>query len=128
MADSKEKTIALLSATTIDLTTAAATNLYTVPTGKRCILHCAVVVCGSAASTTAGITIGQSTDTDDFLTEQTLTNLAAQYDAVTCMPVPNATPVKTKSYAAGTIIQCEVATADDDGSEDATLYLFGFIY
>lgn len=128
MADLKETALALLSVTTLDVTSTGATTLYTVPTGKRCVLHAAVVVCGSAASTTAAISFGQSTALTDFLGNQTMTNLAAQYDAVTCMPIPNATPEQAKSYAASTILQVNVATADADGSEDATVYLYGFLY
>ena len=124
----KECSLSLLSETTLDVTSTGATTLYTVPTGKRCVLHCAVVVCGTAASTTAVITFGQVGALTDFLDSQTMTNLAAQYDAVTCMPIPNATPVKTKSYAAATVIQCNVGTADADGMTDGTVYLFGFIY
>ena len=128
MADLKECAISLLSETTLDVTSTGQTTLYTVPTGKRCVLHCAVVVCGSAASTTATLTFGQVGALTDFLNTQTMTNLAAQYDAVTCMPIPNATPVKTKSYAASTVIQVDVSTADADGMTDGTVYLFGFIY
>jgi hypothetical protein len=128
VADLKECAISLLSETTLDVTSTGQTTLYTVPTGKRCVLHCAVVVCGSAASTTATLTFGQVGALTDFLGTQTMTNLAAQYDAVTCIPVPNATPVKTKSYAASTVIQVDVSTADADGMTDGTVYLFGFIY
>lgn len=128
MADLKETSIALLSTTTVDFQSAAATTLFTVPTGKRCVLDHVKVICGTAASTTAGLTFGQSTALTDFLTEQTMTNLAAQYDCVICAPVPNATPVKTKSYAAAVIIQCDVATADPDGSDDAIVMLFGTLY
>ena len=124
----KECSLSLLSETTLDVTSTGQTTLYTVPTGKRCVVHCAVVVCGSAASTTATLTFGQVGTLTDFLDTQTMTNLAAQYDAVTCMPIPNATPVKTKSYAASTVIQVDVTTADADGSTDATIYLFGLIY
>jgi len=128
MADSKEKTIALLSSTTLNVQSATQTNLYTVPTGKRCVLDHAKVICGSAASTTAGLSFGQSTALTDFLTEQTMTKLEAQYDCVICAPIPNATPVKTKSYAAATIIQCDVVTADVDGSTDAIVLLYGTLY
>ncbi len=124
----KEKAITLLSTTTLSVQATGATTLYTVPTGKRCVLHSAKVICGTAASTTAVITFGQVGALTDFLGSQTMTNLAAQYDAVTCMPIPNATPVKTKSYAAATIIQCNVGTADTDGSDDATVMLFGTLY
>jgi len=128
VADLKEKSISLLSSTTLSVQSTGATTLYTVPTGKRCVLHHARVICGTAASTTAIITFGQVGALTDFLGSQTMTNLAAQYDSVICSPVPNATPVKTKSYAAATIIQVNVGTADADGSTDATVMLFGTIY
>ena len=127
--DAKEIGDSLLSTTTVSFQSAVATTLYTVPTGKRCVLSFARVICGSAASTTAIITFGQVGTLTDFLGSQTMTNLAAQYDAVICMPVPHATvPVKTKSYAATTIIQCNVGTADTDGSDDATVMLYGSLY
>ena len=126
--DLKEVSIALLSTTTLSVQATGATTLYTVPTGKRCVLHGAVVICGTAASTTAVITFGQVGALTDFLASQTMTNLAAQYDAVNCMPIPNATPVKMKSYAAGTVLQCNVGTADTDGSDDAIVMLFGTLY
>ena len=128
MSDLKADCIGLLSSTTLSFQTAAATTLYTVPTGKRCILFGAAVICGTAASTTAVITFGQVGALTDFLGSQTMTNLAAQYDTVWCLPIPNATPVKTKSYAPNTVIQCNVGTADTDGSTDAIVKLYGMIY
>jgi len=128
LADLKEKSVSLLSTTTLDVQSTGATTLYTVPTGKRCVLDHVKVICGSAASTTAVITFGQVGALTDFLGSQTMTNLAAQYDTVICAPIPNATPVKTKSYAATTIIQVNVGTADVDGSDDAIVMLFGTIY
>jgi hypothetical protein len=101
-------------------------------TGKRCILDHAVVICGTLASPTAAITFGQVGALTDFVGaagNQTLTNLATQYDAVIIMPVPHATvPVKTKSYAAATVIQMNVATADADGSTNAIVKLYGTLY
>lgn len=124
----KEKSISLLSTTTLNVQSTGATTLYTVPTGKRCVLDHAVVICGTAASTTAVISFGQVGALTDFLGNQTMTNLAAQYDDVICAPIPSATPVKIKSYAAETVIQVNVATADADGSTDAIVKLFGTIY
>jgi len=118
----------LLSTTTLDVQTATVTTLYTVPTGKRLVIDHVKVICGTAASTTAILTFGQSTAVTDFLDSQTMTNLAAQYDCVICAPIPNATPVKTKSYAAAAIIQVDVGTADADGSTDAKVLLFGTLY
>lgn len=55
-----------------------------------------------------------------------LSNLDAQYDAVILMPVPNTTPAKMKSYAAGTVIQAQVT--NQSGGATNTLHLFGFLY
>jgi len=52
--------------------------------------------------------------------------LDAQYDSVILMPVPNTTPTKTKSYAAGTVIEMKVAT--QSGGATNTVYLFGKLY
>lgn len=128
MADLKEKSISLLSATTVSVQSAAATTLYTVPVGKRCILDSIKMVCGTAASTTAKFTVGQVGALTDFLAEVTCTNLAAQYDMIRCVPIPNLVSLKSKSYAAATVIQINITTADVDGSTDTTVYLFGTLY
>lgn len=125
MAALRENSDSLLSATTIALNAAAATTLYTVPVGKRCVLTKAIIVAGADASTST-VTIGKSTALTDFLNTQTLSNLDAQYDTVILTPVPNSTPVKQKSYAAGDIIQVNVTSGV--GGASNTLYLFGFLY
>lgn len=120
--------LSLISTTTVSLQTAAATTLLTVPTGFRFVPFGAAVRCGSATSPTAIVTFGQVGALTDFLGSQTMTNLVATYDTVWCLPIPNATPVKCKSYAAGTVFQINVGTADVDGSTDAIVDLFGFLY
>lgn len=126
MADLKEKAAALLSTTTISFAADANTTLYTVPTGKRCVLSHAIVVAGADAGATTTLSIGQSGATTDFVPANTLSNLDAQYDAVKIQPIPNTTPLKNKSYAAATVIQGTVAT--NSGGATNTLYLFGFLY
>lgn len=125
-ADLKEKSISLLSATTVAFNANGNTTLYTVPTGKRCVLHSAIVVAGADAGATTTLSIGQSGATTDFLAAHTLSNLDAQYDAVILQPVPATTPVKIKSYAAGTVIQGTVGT--NSGGATNTVYLFGILY
>lgn len=129
MADLKEKGVTLLATATVTLSAAATTEvtLYTVPVGKRCILDHIKLVAGATASPTAGVSFGQNGAETDFLAEQTCTNLAAQYDCIICAPVPNATPVKTKSYAAGTVIVSKIVTQDADGGT-ATAYVYGTLY
>jgi len=123
--DLEEKSVALLSTTTISFAADGDTTLYTVPTDKRCVLSHADIVAAAAAGATT-ITIGQSGATTDFLAENTLSNLAAQYDSVTVRPIPATTPLKSKSYAAGTVIKATVAS--HAGAAGNTLYLLGRLY
>lgn len=125
MADLKEKAISLLSSTTVALNAAAATTLFTVPNGKRCVLTHAILVAGADASTSV-VTIGQVGALTDFLGAQTLSGIDAQYDAGILQPIPNATTVLGKSYAAGTVLQMDVTTGN--GGATNTVYLFGFLY
>lgn len=126
MASLKQISISLLSSTTVAFNADASTTLYTVPTGKRCVLTHAVVVAGADAGATTTISIGASGSTTDFLAANTLSNLDAQYDSVVLQPIPNTTPLKGKSYAAATVIQATVAS--NSGGATNTLYLFGFHY
>jgi len=125
MPNLKEKAVSLLSSTTVSFGANAQTTLYTVPTGKRCVLdHAAIVVAADAGTTT--ITIGQVGALTDFLPTNTLSNLDAQYDAVIVKPIPNTTPLKGKSYAAGTVIQIDVGAFA--GAAGNTVHLYGILY
>jgi hypothetical protein len=126
MADLKEKACTLLSTTTIAFNANGLTTLYTVPVGKRCILSHAIVVAGADAGATTTLQIGQSGATTDFVPDNTLSNLDAAYDSVIIRPVPATTPLKSKSYAASTIIQGSVGS--QSGGASNTLYLFGTLY
>lgn len=120
-----ENAITLLSATTVSLAANADTTIYTVPTGKRCILSHAILVAGADAGT-SDISIGQNGAETDFVGVTNLDNVNAQYDACLLMPVPGATPATLKSYAAGTVIEARVA--NQAGGATNTLYLFGVLY
>ena len=126
MPDAKEKVISLLSSTTVSFAADADTTLYTVPTGKRCILSHAIVVAGADAGATTTLAIGQNTAETDFVPANTLSNLDAQYDTVILKPIPNTTPLKNKSYAAATVIEAQVAS--QSGGVTNTIYLFGLLY
>ncbi len=126
MVNLKEKAISLLSTTTVAFNADAHTVLYTVPVGKRCVLHSAIVVAGADAGATTAVSIGANGAETDFVGASTLSNLDAQYDAVILQPVPAATPAKCKSYAAGTVI--EAAVTNQSGGATNTIYLFGFLY
>ena len=115
----------LLSATTVSLAADADTTLYTVPTGKRCVLSHAILVAGADAVST-DISIGADGAETDFVSAYQCDNLDAANDAIDIRPVPNSTPAKIKSYAAGTVIQAKVE--NHAGGATNTLYLFGFLY
>lgn len=126
MANLNTKAPTLLSTTTVALNADADTTIYTVPTGKRCILTHAVLVAGADAGATTTISIGQDTAETDFIPVKTLSNLDAANDVVVLNPAQSATPVKCKSYAGGTVIQAQVAS--QSGGASNSLYLFGFLY
>jgi hypothetical protein len=120
-----EKAIAWLSTTTVSFAANGQTQLYVVPTGKRCVIKEICVIAAADAGTTT-CTVGQVGALTDFLGTQTLSNLDAQYDMVWLVPVPNATPVKLKSYPAGTVIQIDVGA--HAGAAGNTVMLFGTLY
>jgi hypothetical protein len=131
----KEKAVALLPSTTtqdytiLSLQATGATTLYTVPTGKVCVLSHLNLVSGSTAdvANTAKFTAGQVSALTDFLAEQTLTNVVSGKMAI-CRPVPSVTPLAGVAYPAGTIIQVNVTTLDANGGTDWKVFLFGFLY
>lgn len=115
----------LLSVTNLPLNADGETTIYTVPAGVRCVLSYAILVAGADAGST-DLTIGADGAETDWLGTQQLDNLDAEHDAVMLMPVPNATPVKIKSYAAGTVLKAVVA--NHAGGATNTLYLYGMLY
>ena len=125
MADLKEKGIALLSTTTVSLAADAATEIYVVPEGKRCVLVTAILVLAADAVTT-DVQIGQNGATSDWLAVTDLGLINAQYDCCILQPIPAANVLLSKSYAAGTSIEIEVT--NQAGGAGNTLYLFGFLF
>jgi hypothetical protein len=125
MSELNELTEALLSSTTVDLSGTGQTTLFTVPSGKRCVVTKAVLIAGADCGASV-ITIGQSGALTDFLGSQNLGNIDAQYDVAILQPIPNATPVLNKSYAEATNIQVDVSTAL--GGATNTMLLFGILY
>lgn len=127
MADLKEKAIALLSTTNVPFNAEGTTNLYTVPTGKRCVLTQAIIVVG-ADPVDCTVTIGSSgTSATKFLDTQTIhTNVDTQYEAAILQPVPAATTAAAYSFEADDVIQ--ITVAGGGGGATNTCYLYGFIY
>lgn len=123
--DLKEGSASLLSTTTVSLAADAETTIYTVPTGKRCVLSHAVLVAGADA-VTSDISVGADGAETDFVPATDLQHLDAQYDAVILQPIPAIEVLKIESYAAGTLIKATVT--NHAGGATNTLYLFGFLY
>ena len=126
MSELNELTEVLLSSTTVPLNATGQTTLYTVPTGKRLVITKAILIAGANAGDGV-LTIGKQGTVTDFLGAQTLSNLAAQYDMAILQPIPNATPVLNKSYAAGSVIEADVTTGSTGGATN-TMLLFGILY
>jgi len=119
MPDLKEKGIALLSSTSVDMKTAASTTLYTVPVGKVCYIS-RIVVRDYTASLAGG--------TDyDFTNYRQTVNLSAHTTANTGYasidPTDNTEYVET---AAGVAIQITVNTGSTSACT-ATIDLFGYL-
>jgi len=112
----------MISSTTVSFAANANTILYYVPSNKKLVLTKAIVIAGADAGATTGISIGQSTSTTDFIPTYTLSNLDAANDAVILQPIPNTTPLKNKAYAAGSIINCTIATASGGATNTVQLY------
>jgi len=122
MASQKEVAISLLATGTIALDAAAAVTLYTVPTGKTCILDKLMIVSSAAMGATT-LTVGRSTALTDFLPTQTMTACNGAGSVARLAPVPNATTVEHFEYAAGVIIQANVTAGNGDATN--TFYLYG---
>lgn len=128
MADAKEKTIALLSTTTVgtDLSTVGETTIYTVPTGKTCVLTEAWLKAAGDVGGSLDFTIGQDTAETDFVGTTAGDNLNAANDIIIVKPVPSASPTTQKAYAAGTVIKFKITAGGN--AVAGTVYLFGFLF
>ena len=128
MAALNENAAALLSTTTVttNLSATGATTLYTVPTGKTCVLSEAWLKAGGDVGASLAVTIGQVGALTDFVGTTNGDNLDASDDVILIAPVPSATPTTNKAYSAGTVLQINVAVAGN--AVTGTVYLFGFLF
>ena len=126
MANLIANALSLLSSTAIaDLSSETQTVLYTVPVGFKLILHSAFLEVAGDAGAALVVTVGQNGAVTDWVGTTNGDNLDADEDAILLAPVPSATPAKQKIYAAGTVIELDVATAGN--AVAGVLYLFGFL-
>ena len=110
----------------VDLNSSAQTTIFTVPTGKKCVLDHVRVRNLSANATNTVVTIGQVGALTDFLGSQTLSNLNAAAATGILRPIPNATTAKGIEYTAGEVLQIDVATVASIACT-ATIEFFGTI-
>lgn len=125
--DLRTRAMNLLSTTNVPFNATGTTDLYTVPTGYRCVLtHAIIVVDSDPVNCT--VTIGSSgTTATKFLGTQTIhTNVDTQYEVAILQPIPNATTAAAYSFAAADVIQ--ITVAGGGGGATNTCYLFGFLY
>jgi hypothetical protein len=120
--------IARLSVTTVttDLSTTGATTLYTVPVGESCILFPSWLKAAGDVGASLAVTVGQVGALTDFIGTTNGDNLDAANDIILLAPVPSATPATNKVYAAGTVLQINVAVGGN--AVAGTVYLFGFLF
>lgn len=132
LANLREDALSLLSDTTggitalTDMSVADIQTLFTVPTGKTCILSHAIVEVSGDAGAALVMTIGSGAAAADFVGTTNGDNLDADGDAILMAPVPSATPATLKAYAAGTVISLDIATAGN--ATTGSVYLFGILY
>jgi hypothetical protein len=130
MADAKEKTIALISSTSVNLNQGAGTEieLFTVPAGKTLVPVVIIMRAFTAAVNNSVVTFGKTGGTaDEFLGDQTLTNITGTGDFLIIQPVPNATSPKAEFFTAGQIFALEITT-DEAGALTSTVDVFGYLY
>jgi len=123
----QETTLCLLQKTAITtfVTLNAETTVYTVPTGRTCILsHGWLKVAGDVGPNLV-VTVGQNGDEDDWVGLTAASNLDADLDVIIISPVPSATPATLVEYVAGELIKFKVTTAGN--AVAGTFYLFGFL-
>ncbi len=127
MANLFENADGLLSVTDIaDMSSAAETTLYTVPTGKTLILTKAYVRVNADLGNSGDCSIGQSGAPTDFIPSTDLDIADAQFDVIVLQPIPSVTPtIARKEYVAAEPIVFDVINAFN--AVAATVYLFGIL-
>lgn len=128
MADLKAKAVALLgSVDSVDLNDdVSSTTIYTVPSGKKCVLDHVRIRNISANCTSATCTVGKTGALTDFLGTQTLSGLNAAASTGILRPIPNATTVKGIEYVAADTLVFRVVAAAGIACT-ATVEFFGTI-
>ena len=129
-----ENAVTLLSTTPVSHAAAAQTTLYTVPTGKSCII-CFIVIKAAGDEADTDITIGKTASWDDFIggagshlaADMQLDNLDVAGDIVMIGPNMIANPATNSLiYTAGQVIKVDVTAAN--GNAGNAYYLYGMLF
>lgn len=134
--DLKEKADSLLSTTTVTFAATGQTTLYTVPTGKSCVVT-KVIIIAAADCVTTEITIGVTASWDNWLGangigggDYDLDELDAAGEYCIIAPHTATDPLAAVSvltrYTAGEVIKIDVVTGT--GGAGNTVMLFGILY
>jgi hypothetical protein len=132
MADAKEKTIALISSTSVNLNQAQDTeiDLFTVPAGKTLVPVMIIMRAFTAGVSNSVVTFGETGvagTVEEFLGDQTLTNVSGTGDFLIIQPVTTATSPKAEFFTAGMKFGMEITT-DEGGALTSTVDVFGYLY
>ena len=129
----EESGLCLLGSAAVALDAVAGTEvvLYTVPTGKKAIPVMVVARTFDEVVDESVVTLGVGGgDCDEFLGDQTLTNITAGFadEALILQPVPAATPVAALILDAAETFACEITTAETTGTAACVMDVFGYEY
>jgi len=113
-----------IATVTVSFAATGQTTLYTIPAGKLFIPHKLFIRAGADAGNTE-VTFGRVGTLTDWLDTRTLSNLDAVGDVVKVEILNATTPTKSKTYAAGVVLQIDVTTAL--GGATNYVDLFGYL-
>lgn len=122
MADLKENADSLLASVVVNLNDAVVSTLFTVPTGKRCIITKVIMREPDGAVGTAELTFGFNGTATDVMATPTQYGLTGTTNYIIIYPDDDA----VRGVAAGTF-KIDVETAEG-GARTATIDVFGYLY
>jgi len=117
----------LASVSGIDLKTAAQTTLYTVPTGKTCLITEVVLFATAATAVTSApiIRIGKTAGFNEWLGLTTLTGLDTTNEFLSLSKSANL--LIHQSFAAAEVIKIDVGTVATATTLTVKAFVFGFL-
>lgn len=122
MASLKEKALGLLTSTaSVDYNNGTKQTIYTVPTGKSCIVHSIVVRNASASMGTNSVSYGFNANADDVIANSAYANLTGS-----TVYIPLSAKNASTRGLAGEIFGIKCNTTNTAGT--VTVDVFGYLY